>query len=157
MDPNVKTRYEGALKKQRELNTFVLPEGVDRANALRMWEDIDFGGTGTKPSIRSDEDLQRFQKMFVPAYPLIRQTREIAEARRRGRFSPPLASPPVEVDSETTHGFHPLPHLRETADDGRAPPLQADDGDDYPVTKPDPSGPGNNFVSIAKNLLSRFP
>ena len=87
--PEVRKRYVGALRRQRAISVLVLPEGVSDPSSEQIrevWENIDFGGPAEKLSKgrRKDKmDYERLRRLFKPPYPLIVETRKIAEAGRR--------------------------------------------------------------------------
>ncbi|KAG9000254.1 hypothetical protein FRB93_012794 [Tulasnella sp. JGI-2019a] len=83
-DESVTARYESARRKQHAVSKMVVPEGVSHDSheeILKMWEDIDFGGPAlpaTKPTFKTEEDVERFKEMFGRPYPLVLETRRLA-------------------------------------------------------------------------------
>ncbi|KAG8883200.1 hypothetical protein FRB97_007022 [Tulasnella sp. 331] len=112
-DASVKERFQSASRKQYEVTKMVLPEGVSsdsHEEILKMWEDIDFGGPAlpaVKPNLKTERDMERFKEMFGRPYPLVLETRRLAQ---KGRLEEEEAAngceegveEVVSSDSETT-------------------------------------------------------
>lgn len=106
--PDVRHRYQRALRKQAEVKKLVLPEGVSRDNLdqiRELWENVDFSNTSEDGQIEATSkiDYKRLARMFVPPYPLVQQTRTLAEEGRR-LLERKKAQPSVDPATATKDG-----------------------------------------------------
>lgn len=81
-DDMVWSRYMKARRAQRLISKMVLPPDINSPKEIRsLWEDVDFGGELQPPPKNISPATLR--NLFMDPYPLVLQTRALAEEGRR--------------------------------------------------------------------------
>ncbi|KAG8906630.1 hypothetical protein FRB99_006418 [Tulasnella sp. 403] len=102
-DHAVLQRYKSAWKRQLSTSKFVLPEDLTPEQAHSMWQGINYGSA--KPPQQkppTERERERFMQQLVRPYPLVLETRRLAEEgrKRTAAASRAHARPPGLLEAE---------------------------------------------------------